>query len=75
MLEKLNNVVLPNVDIYLDDLDSDIATFLNGDMCGNTTDLNIINLDDNIFYEDGPISNVLVRLMDWHNRFKQWRAC
>ena len=62
MLEKLDNVVLSNDDIHLDDVDSDIVTFFSGYIIHNVFYLTNINLDDDIFEEDGPISIVLFKL-------------
>ena len=47
MLENLDDVVLPNDDIRIDDLESDIFTFFGDDM-----QLFTIDLDDNNVGED-----------------------
>ena len=63
-------------DIFFQDVDSNIITFLMDDMGFNTIDLNNINLgDDNNFDEDDPETINHVRLMAWPNRCKQQKVC
>ena len=71
MLEKLDNVEFYNDDIDLDDIDSNNVTFFSDGIRLFTIDLNYINLDDDNFEEDDPGNIDLVRLITWHNRFKQ----
>ena len=75
MLEKLDNYLFSNDHIFFHDADSNIMTFLTDDMDFNTIDCNNIYLDKNDFDEDDPKIINHVRLMTWHNRFKQCKAC
>ena len=76
MLEKLDNSIFSNDDIFFHDVNSNIIIFLSNDMSFNTIILNNINLDDDDnFDKDDPEIINLLRLMDWCNRFKQRKAC
>ena len=75
MIEKLDNSVFSNADIFFRDVDSNISTLFRNDVGFNTIDFNNINLDDDNFDEDDPETNNYVRLMTWHNRFEQLKAC
>ena len=46
MLEKRNNSIFSNDDMFFHDVDANIITFLTGHMGFNTIDLNKVNLDD-----------------------------
>ena len=52
MLEKLDNFLFCNDGVDLDDIDSEIVTFVSNDMDLVTINLNNINLDDDYFNED-----------------------
>ena len=68
MLEKLDNVVFSNDDIFFVDVDCDAVTFFNDDMDHNTINLNNINFDE----VDSEISNKLLPAM-WHpTRWLDW---
>ena len=76
MLEKLGVSIFSNDDIFFHDADFNNNTFLSDDVGFNTIDLNNINLDDDDnFDKDDPESTGQVRLMAWHNRFKQRKLC
>ena len=76
MLEKFDNLICSNGDIFFHDVHSNIITFFNNDMVFNTIDLNSIKLDDdNDNSEDDPETINHVRLMTWNNRFKQCKVC
>ena len=65
-LEKLDNVLFSNDDIFFVDVDSDAVIFFNVDMDHNTINLNNINFDDNSFDEvDSEMSNKLLPAL-WH---------
>ena len=70
LLEKLDNSVFSNVDMFFHDLDSNFSTIFSSDMGFSTADLNNINLDDN-FDKDDPETINHVRFMTWHNTFWQ----
>ena len=74
MPEKIDEDVFSNDDIDLDGIESDIVTFFSHNMGYSTIDLNNIIIDDDNF-DDVPTSFVLVRLIDWSNRFKHRKAC
>ena len=70
MLEKLDNSIFSNDDIFFHDVNSNIIIFLSNDMSFNTIILNNINLDDDDnFDKDDPEIINLLRLMDWCNRY------
>ena len=74
MLEKLDDYLFCNDDIFFHDADSNIITFLIDDINTkgfNTKGFHNINLDKNDFDDDDPETNSHVRLMTWHNRFKK----
>ena len=73
VLEKLDNVVFSNYDIFFVDVDSDAVTFFNDDMDHNTINLNNINFDGESFDEaDSEASNKLLPAM-WHpTRWLDW---
>ena len=75
ILENRDNVLLPNDDIDLDDIDSDTGTFCSVGTGLNTIDLNNINLGNEKFDEDDPETVIHIRLMAWCNRYKQRKAC
>ena len=54
MLEKLNNVVFPDDDLDLDDVDSDTVTFFSDGMGFVTIGIIDINLHDNNIDKDDP---------------------
>ena len=73
VLEKLDNVVFSNDDIFFVDVDSDVVTFFNDDMGRNTINFNNINfVDDN--FELYPETIIHVRRMTWYNKYKQHKA-
>ena len=74
MLKKLDNIVFSTDDKDLDDIDSDILTFLSDGTDLVTIDLKNINLDDVNFDEDDHETIVYVRLMAWRDRYKQNKA-
>ena len=65
MLEKLDNSVFNNDDIFSHDVDSNFITFLGDDMGFNTIDLNNIKLDEggNNFDEEDSETIINVRLI------------
>ena len=65
MLEKLDNSVFNNNDIFSHDVDSNFITFLGDDMGFNTVDLNNIKLDEggNNFDEEDSETIINVRLI------------
>lgn len=65
MLEKLDNSVFNNNDIFSHDVDSNFITFLGDDMGFNTIDLNNIKLDEggNNFDEEDSETIINVRLI------------
>ena len=68
MLEKLDNSVFTNEEIFYHNVDFNIITFLANDMGFNTTDLININQDDDFDEDDSETLNH-VRPMAWRNRF------
>ena len=74
MLEKLDNSLFSNDKIFFHDVDCNIVAFLPDDMGFNIIDrININQYDD--FDEDNSENINYVRLMVWHNRLKQHKAC
>ena len=77
ILEKLDNSLFSNGDIFFHVVDSNTVPFQRDDMGFNTIDLNDNNLGDdgNNFDEDDPETINHVRLVAQRNRFKQRKAC
>ena len=69
MLEKLDNSVFTNEEIFYHNVDFNIITFLANDMGFNTIDLINNNQDDDFDEDDSETLNH-VRPMAWRNRFK-----
>ena len=61
--------------IDLDNIDSDNVTFFSDGMNLVTVDLNNINLVNDNFDKDDPTNIVLVTLIAWCNKLKQYKAC
>ena len=74
IFEILNEVVFSNDDKDLDYIDPDIVTFVNDDMGIKTISLNVINLDDNNFNEDGREIVIHVKLIAWCIKYRQRKA-
>ena len=76
MLEKLDNSVFNNDDIFSHDVDSNFITFLGDDMGFNTIDLNNTKLyeGDNNFDEEDSETLINVRLITCPDTFKQHRT-
>ena len=55
--------------------DSGNVTFFSVEVGILSVDLPNINLDNVNFHEDDPETIIHVRLMTWHNTFKQLKAC
>ena len=75
MFEKLDNSVVSNVDIFFDDVDSNIVTFLSDNMGVNTIDINNINVDDDTLDKDDPETINNCRIITWFNRLKRRKPC
>ena len=74
VLENFHDTLLTYSDILFFDVDfSKVAFFANkmGILC---VDLDKINLNDNNFYKDDPETIIYVRLLAWHNKFKNHKA-
>ena len=74
MNEKLDDTLFSNNDITFVNENSNHVTFFSDKMGILSKDLNNINLDDINFDKDDPETIIFVRLMAWHNRFKQRKA-
>ena len=74
IFEILNEVVFSNDDKDLDYIDPDIVTFVSDDMGIKTISLNVINLDDNNFNEDGREIVIHVKLIAWCIKYRQRKA-
>ena len=62
---------LGNEDLLLLNADFNKITFFTNEMDLPSVDLDKVNFDDdNNFYEDDPESIIHVRLLAWHNKFK-----
>ena len=68
ILERLDNSVFSNCDIFLHNVCSNIITFPCDDMGSNNIDGKNINLNDDNFDEDDPETMNHVRLIIWRNR-------
>ena len=75
MFEKLDNSVVSNVDIFFDDVDSNIVTFLSDNMGVNTIDINNINVDVDTLDKDDPETINHCRIITWFNRLKRRKPC
>ena len=74
MIKKLDDAIFfSDVVVFLND-DSGNVTFYSDEMGFLSVDLNNINLDDDDFNEDEP-ETIHVRLVAWHNKYKQHKAC
>ena len=74
IFEILNEVVFSNDDKDLDYIVPDIVTFVSDDMGIKTISLNVINLDDNNFNEDGREIVIHVKLIAWCIKYRQRKA-
>ena len=74
IFEILNEVVFSNDDKDLDYIDPDTVTFVSDDMGIKTISLNVINLDDNNFNEDGREIVIHVKLIAWCIKYRQRKA-
>ena len=74
IFEILKEVVFSNDDKDLDYIDPDIVTFVSDDMGIKTISLNVINLDDNNFNEDGREIVIHVKLIAWCIKYRQRKA-
>ena len=74
IFEILNEVVFSNDDKDLDYIDPDIVTFVSDDMGIKIISLNVINLDDNNFNEDGREIVIHVKLIAWCIKYRQRKA-
>ena len=74
IFEILNEVVFSNDDKDLDYIVPDIVTFVSDDMGIKTISLNVINLDDNSFNEDGHEIVIHVKLIAWCIKYRQRKA-
>ena len=74
IFEILYEVVFSNDDKDLDYIDPDIVTFVSDDMGIKTISLNVINLDDNNFNEDGREIVIHVKLIAWCIKYRQRKA-
>ena len=74
IFEILNEVVFSNDDKDLDYIDPDNVTFVSDDMGIKTISLNVINLDDNNFNEDGREIVIHVKLIAWCIKYRQRKA-
>ena len=74
IFEILNEVVFSNDDKDLDYIVPDTVTFVSDDMGIKTISLNVINLDDNNFNEDGREIVIHVKLIAWCIKYRQRKA-
>ena len=74
MIEKLDNAIFSNDYIVFGDLDSDFVAFFSSGIGVNSLTLANTNLDDNNFDDCGPETINHVKLMPWHNKYKQRNA-
>ena len=74
IFEILNEVVFSNDDKDLDYIVPDTVTFVSDDMGIKTISLNVINLDDNSFNEDGHEIVIHVKLIAWCIKYRQRKA-
>ena len=75
MIKILDDTFFPNNDIILINEHSNNVTFCGGEMGILSVDLDKINLGDINFGEDDPKTVIHVRVMAWHNRYKQHKSC
>ena len=74
MIKKLDDDLFCNDDIIFVNEDSNFVTYFSDEMGIRSVDLNNINLDNANFDEDDLETIIHVRLMAWHNRFKQHKV-
>ena len=74
MIKKLDDAWFTNYNILFFDEDPGSFTFSSDEMGILSVHHDKINLDVN-FDEDDPETIIHVRLMPWHNRYKQCKSC
>ena len=75
MIKKLDDAWFANYNILFFDEDPGSFTFSSDEMGILSVHHDKINLDDVNFDEDDPETIIHVRLMSWHNRYKQCKSC
>ena len=74
IIKKLHDALFANQYTIFINEDSINVTFRADEMDIVSVDLDKINIDDVNFDEDDPETIIHVRVMAWHNRFKQRKA-